>query len=241
MIPWVGPRQAFPPVEQALTDPNGLLAASRTLHAAQLIDAYRHGIFPWYSDNEPVLWWSPDPRLVLKPANFKVGRSLRKRLRQVLADSSIEVVVDRGFAAVMRECAAPRAQQDGTWITPQVQGAYGELHQQDLAHSVETWANGALIGGLYGVAMGRMFFGESMFSRQTDASKIALATLVRMMQIEQVALIDCQQETAHLLSLGAQTMARSTFCAQVDAAAQATPIDWTQYRGGDLKSLLADL
>jgi leucyl/phenylalanyl-tRNA---protein transferase len=241
MIPWVGPREPFPPVEHALSDPNGLLAASRVLHAEQLVEAYQRGIFPWYGENEPILWWSPDPRLVLSPPDFKLSRSLRKRLRQVVADDSIDIAVDRDFAIVMRECAAPRAQQDGTWITPQVQRAYGELHGRELAHSIEIRAGGALIGGLYGVSLGRMFYGESMFSRRTDASKVALATLVQMMRIEQVALIDCQQATAHLMSLGAQTMARSAFCAHVAAAARREPIDWTRYRGRDLKPLLTDL
>lgn len=241
MIPWIGPNEPFPSVEHALSDPNGLLAASRSLHAAQLADAYRHGIFPWYSDNEPVLWWSPDPRLVVKPPAFKLGRSLRRRLREVLAESSVEIVIDRSFAAVMRECAAPRAQQHGTWITPQVLRAYGELHERGLAHSVETWNGDELVGGLYGVSLGRMFYGESMFARRTDASKVALATLVRLMQIEQVPLIDCQQETAHLKSLGAQTMARSEFCTHVEAATQRAAIDWMPYRGRDVKFLLAEL
>jgi leucyl/phenylalanyl-tRNA---protein transferase len=240
MIAWIGPHEPFPPVESALPDPNGLLAASRVLHAAQLVDAYRRGIFPWYSENEPILWWSPDPRLVLRPSEFNLGRSLRKRLRQVLADPAIEIVMDRDFESTMHECAAPRIQQDGTWITPQVQHAYGELHERNLAHSVEVWADGRLVGGLYGVSLGRMFYGESMFSRQTDASKVALATLVRLMQIEQVALIDCQQETAHLMSLGAQNMARGAFCAHVAAASEQALIDWTPYRGRDLKTLLTE-
>lgn len=240
MIPWVGPHESFPPVEQALADPNGLLAASRTLDTEQLVDAYRHGIFPWYSQNEPILWWSPDPRLVLQPAAFRTSRSLRKRLRQVLAEPSLEVVLDRDFVTAMHECAAPRSRQGDTWITPQVLRAYGELHDRELAHSVEVWSDGQLIGGLYGVSLGRMFFGESMFARRTDASKVALATLVRLMQIEQVPLIDCQQETAHLTSLGAKTMARSAFCAHVATATQGTPIDWAGYRGRDVKFLLAE-
>ncbi len=239
MIPWVGPNEPFPPVQTALADPNGLLAASPVLHAHQLVDAYRHGIFPWYSDNEPIVWWSPDPRLVLQPSEFKVSRSLHKRIHQIIADKSVRIELDRNFSEVMRQCAAPRAKQDGTWITPQVLRAYVQLHQHGLAHSVETWVDGELVGGLYGVALGRMFYGESMFARQTDASKIALATLVRLMQLEQVALIDCQQETSHLKSLGAQTMSRSAFCEHVRIATQEAPIDWSTYTGRDLKPLLS--
>jgi leucyl/phenylalanyl-tRNA--protein transferase len=240
MIPWVGPQEPFPPVENALSEPNGLLAASRRLHAEQLIDAYTRGIFPWYGEDEPILWWSPDPRLVLRPSAFVVSRSLRKRLHKAATDPSHEVVLDGDFARVMRECAAPRAKQDGTWITPQVLEAYGQLHARDLAHSVELRVAGELVGGLYGVALGRMFYGESMFARRTDASKVALATLVRLMQLEHIALIDCQQETAHLLSLGAQTMRREDFCAHVAKATQRAPIDWSRHRGRDLKNLLTE-
>ena len=241
MIPWVRPDEPFPPVAQALAEPNGLLAASRTLSATQLVEAYRQGIFPWYGEDEPILWWSPDPRLVLQTTALRISRSLRKRIRQALAEPSFEVVLDRSFATVMTECAAPRSRQEGTWITAPMRRAYGELHERDLAHSVEAWSEGLLVGGLYGVSLGRMFFGESMFARRTDASKVALATLVRLMQIEEMPLIDCQQETAHLRSLGATTMARGAFCAQVAIAAQRAPIDWARYRGRDVKSLLADI
>lgn len=240
MIPWVGAGAPFPPVTHALDQPNGLLAASRTLQAEQLIDAYRHGIFPWYSEDEPILWWSPDPRLVLRPTEFRLHRSLRQRLRAWLADPSVAIVLDQSFDEVMAACAAPRPGQDGTWITPTVRRAYGELARRDLAHSVEVWIDGELSGGLYGVALGRMFYGESMFSRRTDASKVALATLVRLMQQEQVPLIDCQQETAHLMSLGARSMRRPAFCEHVSQAVQQAPIAWTPYRRTDLKPLLAD-
>ncbi len=238
MIPWVASNESFPEVSTALTDPNGLLAASTHLYAHQLVDAYRHGIFPWYNDNDPIVWWSPDPRLVLRPSDFKVSRSLHKRIRQVLSDDSVRIELDCSFGEVMRQCAAPRKKQNGTWITTQVLRAYGQLHHHGLAHSVETRINGELVGGLYGVALGRMFYGESMFARRPDASKIALATLVQLMQLEHVALIDCQQETSHLKSLGAQTMSRSAFCEHVRIATQDTAIDWSAYTGRDLKSLL---
>lgn len=238
MIPWIGPHDPFPPVESALLDPNGLLAASHQLHAHQLIDAYRHGIFPWYSENEPIVWWSPDPRLVLRPEAFVVSRSLKKRIHQLCAQTQTHVVLNRNFAEVMRQCAAPRAKQHGTWITPQVMRAYGQLHAQGLAHSVEVWNHDELVGGLYGVALGRMFYGESMFARQSDASKIALSALVLICKAQAVALIDCQQETAHLKSLGAQIMSRSAFCTHVRAATEQDPIDWKAYTGRDLKPLL---
>lgn len=241
MIPWIAPHEPFPPVESALTDPNGLLCAGQHLHVHQLIDAYEHGIFPWYSENEPIVWWSPDPRLVLRPEQFKVSRSLRKQIHHFCANPNVEVVLDRDFAQVMRCCAAPRATQAGTWITPQIMRAYGQLHAQRLAYSVEVWTQGQLVGGLYGVALGRMFYGESMFARQTDASKIALATLVQIARQERVALIDCQQETSHLKSLGAQTLSRKIFCNHVHNATRDAPIDWNAYAGRDLKPLLNSL
>lgn len=241
MIPWVARNHAFPPVAQALVEPDGLLAASTTLDVGQLIDAYRHGIFPWYVEDEPILWWSPNPRLVLRPEAFVVRRSLRKRLRQALESPSVEIRVNCAFASVVRACAAPRADQGGTWITPSMMYAYGELHERGLAHSVETWVDGALVGGLYGVCLGSMFYGESMFSRRTDASKIALSTLVRMMQRAGVALIDCQQQTAHLMSLGAQAISREDFCAHVAQATRDGPLDWTPYLERDVKILLTEL
>jgi len=238
-IPWLGPNEPFPPASGATVDPNGLLALSHQLHVDQLIDAYRHGIFPWYSENEPIVWWSPDPRLVLPTAHLHIRRSLQKRLRRVATDPSIQITVDRCFSTVMRACAAPRPGQGGTWITPAILQAYGALHDQGLAHSVEIWVDQELAGGLYGLCIGRMFYGESMFARQTDASKIALVTLVRLMQREDVTLIDCQQETEHLKSLGARTMARHDFCAHVTQATQLEPIDWSQYRSQTLNDLLA--
>ena len=207
MIPWLHPGDTFPPVTHALRDPNGLLAAGGDLSAPRLIEAYRHGIFPWFNPGEPILWWSPDPRMVLFPAELKVSRSLRKTLKK----PDHEVRVDTAFAAVMRACAAPRERQGGTWISEAMVGAYGRLHEMGLAHSVETWRGGELIGGLYGVALGRMFYGESMFSRATDASKIAFVHLVRHLERLGFGMIDCQMKTAHLASLGAREIPREEF------------------------------
>jgi leucyl/phenylalanyl-tRNA--protein transferase len=207
MIPWLQADDPFPPLKLALDDPNGLLAASEDLSPARLLNAYTHGIFPWYSAGQPVLWWSPDPRMVLPTAEFKASRSLRKTLQS----GKFEIRVDTAFDAVMRACAAPRADQDGTWITDAVRAGYGALFRRGYAHSVESWRAGELVGGLYGVAIGRMFFGESMFARQTDASKVALAHLVRQLRAWEFPLIDCQQQTAHLASMGARPIPRSEF------------------------------
>jgi leucyl/phenylalanyl-tRNA---protein transferase len=239
MIPWLRPGERFPPVSRALREPNGLLCASVELTAARLIEAYRLGIFPWYGPGEPVLWWSPDPRMVLPTDQFHVTRSLRKKLRAVATGAvGWQLRLDSAFARVMRACAAPRPGQDGTWITQPIVAAYSALHAQGLAHSVEVWDGNALIGGLYGVSLGRMFYGESMFTRATDASKVALAALVRLLLSEQVPLIDCQQNTAHLGSLGAREIPRDDFRAHVAAATQAAPIDWQQYTATSLNRLL---
>ena len=204
MITWLDRDTPFPPVTEALRRPNGLLAAGADLSPERLIVAYSQGIFPWFSGDEPILWWSPDPRMALIPAQIKISRSLKKTLRR----GDYEVRLDSAFAQVMRECAAPRAGQDGTWITPAIQAAYLHLHELGHAHSVEVWIDGALAGGLYGVAIGRAFFGESMFSRVTGASKIAFAHLSRYLERKGFAVIDCQMETPHLASLGAQPMPR---------------------------------
>lgn len=241
MIDWLPPGAPFPPVTQALRapdGPDGLLCASADLDADRLVDAYRRGIFPWYSPGEPVLWWSPDPRMVLVPAEFRVARSLRKRLRAVADGDAWQVRLDSAFGAVIRACAAPRPGQDGTWITAAVRAAYGELHARGLAHSVEVWAGDALVGGLYGVALGRMFYGESMFARATDASKVALAALVRLLRDEQVPLIDCQQRTAHLASLGGRAIPRAEFQKVIARAAAAAPIDWRARAADPLNPLL---
>jgi len=201
----------FPPVETALADPNGLLAMGGDLSPGRLLDAYRHGIFPWFNPGEPILWWSPDPRMVLVPSEVRVTRSLAKRLR----NAGFELRVDTAFADVMRACAEPREGAGGTWISPAMVAAYSRLFDAGYAHSVETWHDGRLVGGLYGVAIGRMFYGESMFSREPDASKVALVRLARQLQRWGFGLIDCQMETAHLASLGARTMPRAAFTARL--------------------------
>lgn len=239
MIPWLRPGQPFPPVDAALRYPNGLLCATDDLTAERLVDAYERGIFPWYSDDEPVLWWSPDPRMVLHTNELKVSRSLGKQLRRLgRGEAEFAVSLDRAFERVMRACSAPRPGQDGTWITEPMVAAYVELHRRGLAHSVEVWRGDMLVGGLYGVALGRMFYGESMFARVTDASKIALVCLVRLLLGEEVAVIDCQQNTSHLASLGAREIARRKFCAHVAAAVRQQPIAWSAYAGRALNRLL---
>ena len=207
MIPWLEGDAPFPPVHRALAEPNGLLAAGGELTVERLLDAYRNGIFPWYSDGQPLLWWSPDPRMVLVPAEIALSRSLRKRLRK----RDYEIRTDSSFSEVMRACAEPRAGQAGTWITREMMGAYSALHRAGYAHSVETWIDGVLCGGLYGVSIGRVFFGESMYSRAADASKLALAHLARQLECWEFGLIDCQMVTAHLASLGAREIRRGDF------------------------------
>lgn len=211
MIPWLGRAYDFPPLERALEQPNGLLAAGGDLSAGRLIAAYRRGIFPWYSEGEPIMWWSPDPRMVLYPAELRVSRSLRKALRR----EDYEIRVDTAFAEVMRACADPRPGQAGTWVSPAMISAYSALHKHGYAHCVETWRSDTLVGGLYGVAIGHAFFGESMFSRVTDASKLALVHLVRQLARWEFGLIDCQMRTAHLARLGAREIARAEFSRQL--------------------------
>jgi len=220
VIPWLGPRDPFPPVEVALSDPNGLLAAGADLSVHRLLDAYRLGIFPWYSEGDPLLWWSPDPRMVLFLNELRVTRSLRRVIRA----KRFDVTLDRAFLDVMAGCAAPRDGQDGTWITPEIVDAYSELAGLGYAHSVEAWADGELAGGLYGVAIGRMFFGESMFARQSDASKVALAHLVWQLRRWNFEMIDCQMTTSHLASLGAREVPRRAFNAQISRLVRQPPI-----------------
>jgi leucyl/phenylalanyl-tRNA--protein transferase len=211
MIPFLGPVDPFPPVDQALDNPDGLRAAGGSLSTRRLLDASRRGIFPWFSDGDPILWWSPDPRTVLRPSQVHVSHSLRKRLRK----QAFMITLDRAFAAVLDGCAAPRADDAGTWLSQPMRRAYGALHAAGFAHSVEVWMDGELAGGIYGVAIGRMFFGESMFTRRTDASKIAMARLAAQLDRWSFPLIDCQLETDHLLSLGAESMPRPRFVAEV--------------------------
>jgi len=232
MIPWLKGDAPFPPVASALRRPNGLLCAGGDLSPQRLLEAYRHGIFPWFSEGEPILWWSPDPRMVLFPAEVKLSRSLAKTLRR----GQYEVRLDTAFPAVIHECSLPRPGQDGTWITAQMQQAYVRLHELGHAHSVEAWIGGELAGGLYGMAIGRAFYGESMFSRVSDASKIALAHLARYLERRGFAVIDCQMKTEHLASLGAREIRRSELLRGLDTwtSAGPSPGKWPQDGARDL-------
>jgi leucyl/phenylalanyl-tRNA--protein transferase len=207
MIPWLDGDAPFPPLTSARKEPNGLLAVGGDLTPQRLLEAYRRGIFPWFSEGDPILWWSPDPRMVLLPAELKISRSLAKTLR----NRRFEIRFDSDFDSVIRACAAPRDGQPGTWITPEMRNAYLRLHRLGYAHSVETWVDGELVGGLYGVAVGAGFFGESMFARARDASKIALVHLVRKLEEDGYGMIDCQMRTEHLASLGAREIPRARF------------------------------
>ena len=211
---WLDDVTPFPNPQSAL--PEGLLAAGGTLSVERLTEAYRMGIFPWFNEGDPILWWSPDPRMVLACAEFKISRSLGKTLRRIARDETdgnarVRVLTDTAFSSVIRACAAPRLHEKQTWISPAIQSAYLAWHQAGVAHSVETWMDGKLIGGLYGVCMGRFFFGESMFSHEDDASKIALAYLVAFLRNKGITHVDCQQQTPHLSRLGAQAMPRLAF------------------------------
>ena len=219
VIPLLGPHDPFPPVSKALRSPNGLLCAGADLSPARLLDAYAKGIFPWFSEGDPILWWSPHPRMVLFPAELKVSRSLRK----AVAKGIFETRFDTAFAEVMRACAEPRDGQAGTWIVPEMVAAYTRLHERGFAHSVESWRDGRLAGGLYGILLGRVFFGESMFSRETDASKVALVKLVARLQALGVGLVDCQQATRHLASLGAREIPRREFAQRLAESIQYPP------------------
>ncbi len=207
MIPWLTPQTPFPPLNTALTHPNGLLAAGGDLSPQRLIAAYRCGIFPWFNEGDPILWWSPDPRMVLFPPELKISRSLRKTLKK----ANYTIRADSAFNQVVQACAAPRKERPGTWIHDEMIAAYTALHEMGLAHSIETWIEGELVGGLYGVAQGKMFFGESMFSRTTDASKVAFVHLVRHLERRGFKMIDCQMKTAHLASFGAREISRKEF------------------------------
>ncbi len=207
MIEFLSTDMMFPPLENALHEPNGLLAVGGDLSPERLINAYQKGIFPWFNEQEPILWWSPDPRMVLFPGELKISRSLNKSIKK----NNYKIRTDYRFNDVMHACAAPRKNQTGTWIHPEMIAAYTTLHNIGLAHSVETWVNDELVGGLYGVALGKVFFGESMFSRSPDASKIAFIHLVRQLIRWDFILIDCQVKTAHLASLGAREIPRIEF------------------------------
>lgn len=229
-LPWLSENDAFPPVQSAwgLDDPlPGLLAAGGRLDADNLQTAYAQGIFPWFSEGQPILWWSPNPRMVLQIAHFRLHPSLRKTLKKFRKTPGCEVRIDTAFEQVMRHCAqTPRAGQDGTWIVDSIVAAYTALHRQGKAHSVETWVDGQLVGGLYCVALGQAVFGESMFAHASDASKIALATLVGLCRHHGATQIDCQQATHHLASLGASEMPRSQFLAEVTRQRAQPDMDW---------------
>jgi leucyl/phenylalanyl-tRNA--protein transferase len=201
------PAQDFPPITKALTEPDGLLAIGGCLSTERLLKAYRLGIFPWFNPDEPILWWSPNPRLVLFPDKLSISRSLARTLRR----NSFTITCDKAFDQVVNACAAPRKQSDGTWIGRDIHQAYRELHHKGYAHSVEAWMDNELVGGFYGVALGQVFFGESMFHKKTDASKVAFVTLVKHMQHWGYQLIDCQVHTSHLSSFGAIEIEREQF------------------------------
>lgn len=231
MILWLDRDTPLPSPEQALAEPNGLLAAGGELTASRLLEAYRHGIFPWFSPHDPILWWSPDPRMVLMPNEFKLSDSLLRILKQGIFD----IRTDTAFETVMRACAAPRGEQAGTWIDENMIAAYCELHRLGYAHSVEAWQDDELAGGLYGVSIGRMFYGESMFSRISNASKATLAHLTRQMLRWHSKnadfpepMIDCQMYTRHLASLGGKILPREEFIANLTKLVNCTPVtDWT--------------
>ena len=209
-IVWLSERdspQAFPPVERALSEPDGLLAAGGDLSPPRLLEAYRRGIFPWYSRGQPILWWCPDPRAVLVPSRMKVSRSLAKSIR----NRGFETRINCAFREVLRFCGSTELRPGGTWLSPEMRAAYLRLHKLGYAHSVETWLDDRLVGGLYGVALGRVFFGESMFSLERDASKVALRRLCEALVERDYHVIDCQMATAHLLSLGAELIPRAAF------------------------------
>lgn len=222
-ITWLSPDDppaSFPPVDAALNEPDGLLAAGGDLSAPRLLYAYPRGIFPWYDSGQPILWWSPDPRCVVRPPQFRLARRMQRAQR----NSSLEVTFNKAFAGVIAACAAPRRKLAGTWITSEMQAAYGELHALGWAHSVEIWNGDRLVGGVYGLAVGRVFFGESMFSRESNASKFALFALCRVLAEHDFELLDCQTVSRHLLSLGAVTMPRRDFVGLLDrCCAPATP------------------
>lgn len=230
-LPWLETNTPFPPVENAWgqqSEAPGLLAVGADLSPERLLNAYRRGIFPWFSQGQPILWWSTNPRMVLEVSNFYVRHSFARVLRKFMADSACEIRIDHAFEAVIQQCAeTPRQGQPGTWIVKDMQRAYTALHAAGYAHSVETWKNGQLVGGLYCVAIGRAVFGESMFSHATDASKIALAALVALCKNQRAEWIDCQQNTPHLATLGAKEVPRAAFVQAVHAHCAEPPMAWS--------------
>jgi leucyl/phenylalanyl-tRNA--protein transferase len=235
-IAWISkddPPDAFPPVDQAFDEPNGLLAAGGDLSADRLLYAYRHGIFPWYDDGQPILWWSPDPRCILRPKEFHIG----KRLRRSLKSSGMKVSFNLAFSEVIDACAEHRDGQAGTWITEDMKRAYKDLHRDGFAHSVDVWQGDMLVGGLYGLGIGRVFFGESMFSRENNASKAAMLALCSELLSRDVGLLDCQVVSPHLMSLGARLVHRAEFAEQLESECEpATRIELP----GDLRRPITD-
>ena len=213
------PEQPFPPVHKALQEPEGLLAVGGCLSPTRIINAYRHGIFPWFNPDDPILWWSPNPRLILLPHQLYVSRRLSKTIRS----GKFVFSIDRAFSQVIENCAKPRSYTNGTWITEEIKQAYTDLHRLGIAHSAEAWFEGQLVGGLYGVAMGQVFFGESMFHTKTDASKVAFVQLVQHLTAWNYQLIDCQMHTAHLASLGAHEVSRQHFIDLLDKYCETPP------------------
>ena len=216
-VVWLGkddPPAGFPPVTEALIEPNGLLAAGGDLGEQRLLYAYRNGIFPWYEEGQPILWWSPDPRCVFLPGDFHIARRLRREIRR----TTIELRFNTAFGEVIRACAGPRRSQQSTWITAEMLAAFENLHRAGWAHSIEVWDAGELCGGLYGLAIGKVFFGESMFSHRANASKIALAWFSQQLQTGVFELLDCQVESPHLMSLGATLVPRRRFAAELRVA-----------------------
>ncbi len=220
MIPWLGSGDPFPEVERALAEPNGLLAAGADLSLPRLLAAYRSGIFPWFANDQPILWWSPDPRTVLFPSEMKVSRSLARTMR----NTRFEVRADTAFDEVIEGCRRPRRGESGTWISAEMAAAYGALHRAGFAHSVEAWLDGDLVGGLYGVALGRAFFGESMFTRVSNASKVTLVALARQLEQWGFGVIDCQMNTAHLASFGAREIPRAEFTRRLRELVHYAPV-----------------
>jgi leucyl/phenylalanyl-tRNA---protein transferase len=220
LIPWLGSGDPFPEVERALAEPNGLLAAGADLSLPRLLEAYRSGIFPWFANDQPILWWSPDPRTVLFPSEMKVSRSLARTMR----NTRFEVRADTAFDEVIEGCRRPRRGESGTWISAEMAAAYGALHRAGFAHSVEAWLEGDLVGGLYGVALGRAFFGESMFTRVSNASKVALVALARQLAQWGFGVIDCQMNTAHLASFGAREIPRAEFTRRLRELVHYAPV-----------------
>ena len=223
MLTLLDPKQAgqsFPPVALALSEPDGLLAVGGCLSTQRIINAYSLGIFPWYSNEDPILWWSPDPRLVIFPDKLHISKSLQKTLRK----QHFQISFDTAFSEVIEACAAPRSQETGTWLTPEMQAAYIRLHKEGYAHSVEAWHDNQLVGGLYGIAVGQVFFGESMFHSKTDASKVAFVSLIQQLSNWGYQLIDCQVHTQHLVKLGAEEITRTHFSSLLQQYHQRKPV-----------------